>query len=280
MHLLEWRPASRDTGNYGFDDCALAISDCVTKVSAVAGGSKPFIIGHSLGGTLAAIYGAFSPESIRGLVLLGAPLCFRAEESPFRDALISLVPSQLFRRGAISGFALITHECDSFALCVRVVERLSDAALSLTDLRAMDIHLRVECWALDEVPISGRLVHQLIDWLYRENRLCSRGILQVQKALIGPINLSAPMLAVVNTADDVAPLASVKPFVEGMPTKRVQIIEYPGEQGVCLPASWGSDRPPSTCACVAPNTYLAEIAQLTELSLYCASLHSRSALRL
>ena len=51
---------------------------------------------------------------------------------------------------------------------------------------------------------------------------------------VGPFRLSVPMLAVVNTADDVAPLASVKPFIEAMPTSDVRIIQFPGETGVGL----------------------------------------------
>ncbi|HYA75204.1 MAG TPA: alpha/beta hydrolase, partial [Roseiarcus sp.] len=56
VRLLEWTPASRDTGHIGIDECARAISACVTKVSNEDRGSKPFLIGHSLGGTLAALY--------------------------------------------------------------------------------------------------------------------------------------------------------------------------------------------------------------------------------
>ena len=47
-------------------------------------------------------------------------------------------------------------------------------------------------------------------------------------------SLSAPTLAVVNMADDVAGLSSVKPFVDALPTKHARIIEFPGEVGVCL----------------------------------------------
>ena len=37
-----------------------------------------------------------------------------------------------------------------------------------------------------------------------------------------------------NTTDEMAPLAAIKPFLDAMPTKDVRIIEYPGETGVCL----------------------------------------------
>jgi polyhydroxyalkanoate synthase subunit PhaC len=108
-----------------------------------------------------------------------------------------------------------------------------DAALSATDPQAMDTHARVERWALDEVPLPGKLVHQIIEWLYRENRLC-RGTLEVRGALVRPSDLTVPTLAVVNLADEVAPLASIKPFMDAIPAKPARIIEYRAELGVCL----------------------------------------------
>ena len=84
VHLLEWLPASQGIRNNGLDEYALAICDCIAKISVES--AKPFLIGHSLGGTLAAIYGAWAPGTIRGLVLLGAPLCFEPERSrPMRS---------------------------------------------------------------------------------------------------------------------------------------------------------------------------------------------------
>jgi len=111
--------------------------------------------------------------------------------------------------------------------------RLTDAALSVTSRHALEIHTRVERWALDEVPLPGKLVHQLIEWLYRENRFC-RGELKIGGRLISPQSMSVPTLAIVNTTDDIAPLSSVKPFIESMATKDTRIIEYPGEVGVGL----------------------------------------------
>jgi polyhydroxyalkanoate synthase len=107
-----------------------------------------------------------------------------------------------------------------------------DAALSVGNPLAIEIHARVERWALDEVPLPGKLVHQIIDWLYRENRFC-REKLEIHGEFVGPHGLSTPTLMVINTADQIASLASLVPFTERMMTK-TQIIQYPGEVGVCL----------------------------------------------
>ena len=137
-------------------------------------------MGHSLGGTLAAIFGASASESIRGLVLLGAPLCFRPATSRFRDALVSLVPSGLADVGPFPG-SLLSHMSALASPDTFIWSRLADAALSVTDNHALEIHARVERWALDEVPLPGKLVHQIIEWLYREDRFC-RGDLTIGDA--------------------------------------------------------------------------------------------------
>ena len=81
VHLLEWLPASDRNQNNGLDEYTEAISECVAKISCQAAGTTPFLVGHSLGGTLAAIFTAWAPASIRGLILLGAPLCFEPATS-------------------------------------------------------------------------------------------------------------------------------------------------------------------------------------------------------
>jgi polyhydroxyalkanoate synthase len=232
VHLLEWLPASQTTGNNGLTEYTDAISESVAKISGERTSAKPFLIGHSLGGTLVAIFGALAPESIRGLVLLGAPLCFRPATSRFRDALVSLVPSGLSDAEPCPG-SLVSHISAMASPDTFIWSRLADAAFSVADSHALEIHARVERWALDEAPLPGKLVRQLIEWLYRENRLC-RGGLKIRDKLARPQSVSVPALAVVDAADDVAPLDSVKPFIDEMQTRDVRIIEYPGEVGVGL----------------------------------------------
>jgi polyhydroxyalkanoate synthase len=230
VQLVEWMPASPRGENVGLDDCAQAIAEGVATVTAIARGAKPYIIGHSLGGTLAAIYSAFLPESISGLVLLGAPLCFEPSESQFRDALVSLVPQDISDSDPFPG-SLLSHMSALASPETFIWSRLADAVMSITDPHALEIHARVERWALDEVPLSGKLVHQIVEWLYRQNRFC-RGTLRIMEKPVGPLSLTTPTLAVVNITDAVAPMASLKPFADA--TGNVSLLEYSGEVGVCL----------------------------------------------
>ena len=57
VHLLEWLPAET-TSEYGLAEYAKSISECVARISSRRAGAKTFLMGHSLGGTLAAIFAA------------------------------------------------------------------------------------------------------------------------------------------------------------------------------------------------------------------------------
>jgi polyhydroxyalkanoate synthase len=232
VFLLEWIAPTASGGQVGLDECARAVSECVARIATEPKATKPFLIGHSLGGTLAAVFCACEPRAVRGLLLLGVPLCFQPATNRFRDALVSMIPPDLSETGIIPG-SLLSHASAFAAPDSFVWSRLMDAAMSLGDLRALDVHARVERWALDEAPLPGKLVHQIAEWLYRENRFC-RGDLTVLGHTIGPSCLDVPTLAVVNTADDVAPLASIEPFLDALPTKDVTLIKYPGENGIAL----------------------------------------------
>lgn len=233
VYLLEWMPPRAGEGNAGLDEYAdRAITAAAAAIASAAGGEKPFLIGHSLGGTFAVIAGALEPQSMRGLVLLGSPLCFRPGSSPFRDALVAIAPSALSDVDVVPGSLLSQISAlaapDSF-----IWSRMRDAAFSIADAHSLDIQARVERWTLDEVPLPGRLVDQILGWLYREDRLC-RGTLPVRAGAVGPSSLRLPTLAVVNTADEVAPAASVRPFLEAMPGRDARVIEFAGEAGVGL----------------------------------------------
>lgn len=230
--LLEWLPASETTCSVGIAECAQAISAALETIGPGAEGHKPVLMGHSLGGTLAAIYAAGAPESIGGLVLLGAPLCFGAGNSPFRDALVELVPAPASDSEPYPG-SILSQASAAASPETFIWSRVWDAALSAADRSALDIHARIERWALDEVALPGKLVSEIVELLYRENRFC-RGILQVGARTVGPANLSAPTLAIVNMADEVAPLRSVSPIGEALGSEKFRIIEYPGERGVGL----------------------------------------------
>ena len=232
VYLLEWLPASEATCGIGIAECARAISVAMQTIGSDESAQKPVLMGHSLGGTLAAIYAASAPEAAGGLILLSAPVCFKEGESLFRDALVSLVPTPVSHSTPYPG-SVLSQASAAASPVTFVWSRYIDAISCATDSIAMDVHGRIERWALDEVALPGELVSEIVEWLYREDRFYN-GMLGLGERTIGLHDIETPTLAVVNTADLVAPLNSVRPLGEILGPEKFRIIRYGGERGVCL----------------------------------------------
>lgn len=232
VFLLEWVAPYAGDAEAGLAEYAgEGIAACVQALTRNCAG-QPVLMGHSLGGTLAAVYGAIDPHSISGLVLLSSPLCFARASSPFRDSLVSILPPAIAGTAVVAG-SLLSQASAMASPKTFLFSRWLDAALSAGDPEALEIHNRVERWALDEVALPGRLVKEIVEWLYCEDRFC-RGALQIGERTLGPRSLRVPTLAAVTSADDVVPASSVAPFIARMAAGCGQLIEYPGEAGVCL----------------------------------------------
>ncbi len=106
--MLEWlSPGLRGT-NPGLGEYAdRFIGEAVRAVSSRLN-TEPFLEGHSLGGTVAAIHGAIGADRIRGLVLLSTPLCFHPGSSRFRDAIVRLIEPSEFGMDLVPG-ALVSQ---------------------------------------------------------------------------------------------------------------------------------------------------------------------------
>jgi poly[(R)-3-hydroxyalkanoate] polymerase subunit PhaC len=233
IYLLEWKPPQDQHAICGLADYADdAISEALGAVLKEVGTVKPFLMGHSLGATFAAIFGALHPERLSGLVLLSAPLCLYPGVSPFRDALATVPPWWLADMEIVPG-SLISLLSAIAAPTTFVWSKLWDSAVSAMDPRASEIRVRIEHWGLDEVPLPGKLVRDILEALYQENQLYN-GTLVIGGRTIGPSCIRAPTLAVANTIDEVAPPESVIPFLEAMSGADTRFIAYPAEAGVVL----------------------------------------------
>jgi polyhydroxyalkanoate synthase len=233
VFLLEWLPAETSMSVLGLGHYAgEAVAHAVAHVRSASGAPKLFLMGHSLGGTFAAISSALDPKPLHGLVLLAAPLCFAPGTSGFRDHLAALAPYLIPQIARVPG-SLLSQISAVASLKTFIWSRLADAALSLGDRQAMDMHARVERWTLDEAPLPGRLVRDILQLLYCEDRLC-RGKLRIGARTVGPALMRTPTLAVVNTADEIAPLSAVKPFLDQAATDDAEVIAHGPEPGVGL----------------------------------------------
>jgi polyhydroxyalkanoate synthase len=229
VHLLEWRsvPAS-----WGLDEHVAAVARAAAQVRGLVR-HRPHLLGHSLGSTLAALCAARHAQDAASLVLVEAPLCFGSATGALAD-LVSSLPPGFARRfdhvpGSLLGLAASKASPEEFSTGVR----LDALASALHGPRTWRRHWLAVRWTLEERPLSGRLVAQVMDALYREDRFM-RGTLSLDGRRVAPRDVAAPIAAIVDPRSRVVPADSVAGFVDAAASARTLLLRYQGDVGVAL----------------------------------------------
>jgi polyhydroxyalkanoate synthase len=234
VFLAEWTDPGSDGRELGLEEYAdHLLAACVRTIVAETGHRQVLLVGHSLGGTLAAIFAARHPESVAGIALLESPLSFGPRAGAFAP-LVAVAPRASWprsRRGVPGSFLDVAAAAAapvSFQL-----ERYADLVRSLGSGAALKTHMRVERWTLDELALPGRLFEEVVERLYRRDELMA-GTLSVAGRRVGPATLVVPMLNVVAPLSRVIPPASILPFHNAAASPRKELIYYAGDTGVAL----------------------------------------------
>jgi len=240
VYLIEWVAPGAEENLLGLDDYGYALIDrCIDAITAeanAAGRSAAplFLLSHSLGGVFATIYATLQPQRVAGLVLVEAPLHFGAAAGAFAP-LLAFAP----RAGRVTDWcspvpgALLSITSMAASPATFGVERYADLMASLDSREMLKGHLMVERWTLDETPMAGRLFEQVVEELYREDRLM-QGRLTIAGRRIGPRDLVAPLLAVYDPRSVIIPPASTLAFCEAAASPLQRLLAYEGDTGVGL----------------------------------------------
>jgi polyhydroxyalkanoate synthase len=230
VHLLRWREPT-GAAEWGLADYAdRFLAEALAAVETDTAERRAVLIGHSLGGTLAALAASLHPERVRALVLLEAPLAFGGRAAGALGALVpaaALGSARAVVPGTLLDLAAVAAAPEAF-----VWARWLDRLRSLGSLDAALGHLRVERWALDELPLPGRLLDDITEWLYRRDAF-ARGTLRLGGRGVDPRRLTALVVAVVDPRSRLVPPAAVRPVLDVIAGPRV-VLEYPGDVGVAL----------------------------------------------
>lgn len=235
VYLAEWLPMPDGDPDVGLDDYGdRLLSACQRAIEQDSGQDRVTIAGHSLGGILAAIYSCMHPERVAATILLESPLHFEQASCCF-SPLVNATPhargiADAFRHvpGVYLNMMSAMAEPHAFQW-----ERIADRWQSLLDPKALSTHMRVERWTHDEFPLPGRLFTDIVESLYRNDEFM-QGTLDIGGRTIGPQDLRAPLVSVVDFRSKVIPPQAVLPFHEATSSERRQVIEYRGDVGVNL----------------------------------------------
>ena len=235
VYLVQWTDPGAGEQDSGLDEYAdRMLRACLDAVTERTGYRRVSLVGHSLGGTLAAVLAARHPDIVGALVLLEAPLHFGPDAGAFAP-LVAMSPHARRLRtverpvpGSFLDVVSTLAAPTAFHLA-----RYADLALSLSDPALLATHMRVERWTLDEFALPGRLFEDVVERLYRGDEFMA-GALSVSGRRVGPATLTAPLLNVLNPHSRVIPPESILPFHHAAAGAPKQLIRYRGDVGVAL----------------------------------------------
>jgi polyhydroxyalkanoate synthase len=235
VYLVDWArptPSDRNRGLADYADRLLVA--CADAIAAETGAARVLVAGHSLGGTLAAIFASLQPDRVQGLVLLGAPINFGRDFGLFAP-IVALSPraeSVTAAQGNVPGSFLngvsLIASPETFAW-----SRLQDFLQCLPDAEAMERHLAVERWTLDEKPLAAQLFVEVWEQLFRENRFMD-GTLALRGRRATPASVTSPLLCLLDARCPIAPPQAVLPFHAAAGSRVKKLLSYLGDSGVSL----------------------------------------------
>jgi polyhydroxyalkanoate synthase len=236
VYLLEWLAPTKAEDSFGLAEYAFHLPAAALQViEAQTGVSAPVLAGHSLGGTFAAIFAALDPDRVAGLLLVDAPLAF-GEHGGSLTRAIKMLPHAHHLRNAIGSpvpGSVINLLAVATAPEVFQLQRLADLGASLAQPETYALHLRMERWACDELPMAGQLFEETLEQLFREDRFLS-GTLQVAGRRSDPRQLRSPVAAIINPPGRIVPPASVLKALEAVPGLPLEILVYQADRGPML----------------------------------------------
>lgn len=170
LYVTQWRSATAEMRLFSIDTYLADLNVAVDEL-----GGAVNLVGLCQGGWMALVYAARFPAKVRSLVLVGSPIDIGAGQSRL-SALAAETPLQVFKDIVQLGHGLVLGERALRLWGAPVPEdELMRAALQLpgdtSPAQSRQLAARFHRWNEWTVDLPGVYYLQVVEWLYKENRL-------------------------------------------------------------------------------------------------------------
>jgi polyhydroxyalkanoate synthase len=232
VYLLDWGAPGPEDKGLKFDDYVLDyLTRAIRKLKAVSGCDELSMLGWCIGAILATIYAALRPDDgLKNLLLLTAPLDFTDKTA---GGFVRWVNDQYFDPDKIiEAFGNVPGEMiDYGAKALKPVENYIGSYLTLWDNldnpRIVESWHAMNTWVTDLIPMAGATYKQLIQELYRENRLIE-GRMIIRGERVDLSRIRANLLNVIALADHISPPCQSESIMTKVSSKDQLLLKVKG----------------------------------------------------
>jgi polyhydroxyalkanoate synthase len=232
VYLLDWGAPGPEDKGLKFDDYVLDyLTRAIRKLKAVSRSDELSVLGWCIGAILTTIYAALRPDDgLKNLLLLTAPLDFTDKTA---GGFVRWVNDQYFDPDKIiDAFGNMPGELiDYGAKALKPVENYIGSYLTLWDNldnpRIVESWHAMNTWVTDLIPMAGATYKQLIQELYRENRLIE-GRMIIRGERVDLSRIRANLLNVIALTDHISPPCQSESIMTKVSSKDQLLLKVKG----------------------------------------------------
>jgi poly(3-hydroxyalkanoate) synthetase len=226
LFVTDWHSASAEMREFTIDTYLAELNITIDEI-----GPPVDLVGLCQGGWLALVYAARFPAKVRKLVLAGAPIDTDAADSSLTTAAHALplgLFDELTRLG--DGRAIGRRAANLWEPTLKAADQAQALQIDRQDLLGESaLCRRFDQWNNATVDLPGAFYRQVIQWLFKENRLASGRLTALGRSVdLG--ELRHPMFLIAAQHDDVVPpeqLLALRRLV-GTSEQDLQCVTEPG----------------------------------------------------
>lgn len=227
VYIIDWGYPTAEDKYLTMDDYInWYIDDCVDYIRETTGAKQINLLGVCQGGTFSTIYTALHPDKIKNLVTMVVPIDFSGNDGLlFRWGKHMNIDSLVDAYGVVPGDTmnvayLILKPLElTMNKYVNIIDKLDDPEF-------MQNFMRMEKWVFDSPDQAGETLRQMINDLYRDNKLI-KGELELGGQKVDLKNIKVPVLCACAEKDHLVPLSASEPLMEAIGSKDKEFVSFP-----------------------------------------------------
>jgi polyhydroxyalkanoate synthase len=231
LYLLDWGEPGPEDKDMKYDDYVLDyMTRAIRKMKRVSGSEEFSMLGWCIGAILSTAYSALRPDDgLRNLVLLTAPLDYSDKNMTFARWV---QPGRFDVDKVLAVFGNMPAEMiNAGAKALKPVENYIVNYLKLWDNmdkpKTVEAWQAMNTWVTDNIPMAGGAFRQLIEDLYRNNKLINNEWL-LRGELVYLPNIRANLLTVIAEGDHITPPCQSQSIMEKVSSKDKELWSIPG----------------------------------------------------